>query len=133
MSDTRRSRKVARAKAELERVDKELEALQRRRKDSPELPALMARAKARYGRFQPAVAVADRGYDAANNHQYLRRRRRLGSHCLRGVKPITIHALMSTLRLAGYRPGQGASRPAGGYAPDGKERGLTPDCPAMPP
>ena len=44
-----------------------------RRNDSPELPALMARAKARYGWFQPAVAVADRGYDAASNHQYLHR------------------------------------------------------------
>lgn len=43
-----------------------------RRNDSPELPALLARAKARYGRFQPAVAIADRGYAAANNHQYLR-------------------------------------------------------------
>ena len=44
-----------------------------RRNDSPELPALMARAKARHGWFQPAVAVADRGYDAASNHQYLYR------------------------------------------------------------
>ena len=44
-----------------------------RRNDSPELPALMERAKARYGWFQPAVAVADRGYDAASNHRYLHR------------------------------------------------------------
>ena len=44
-----------------------------RRNDSPELPALMERAKARHSWFQPAVAVADRGYDAASNHQYLYR------------------------------------------------------------
>ena len=44
-----------------------------RRNDSPELPALMARDKARHSWFQPAVALADRGYDAASNHQYLRR------------------------------------------------------------
>ena len=44
-----------------------------RRNDSPELPALMERAKARYGWFLPAIAIADRGYDAASNHQYLHR------------------------------------------------------------
>lgn len=44
-----------------------------RRNDSPELPALMERAKARHSWFQPAVAVANRGYAAASNHQYLRR------------------------------------------------------------
>ena len=44
-----------------------------RRNDSPELPALMARAKARHSWFQPTIAVADRGYDAASNHQYQRR------------------------------------------------------------
>ena len=44
-----------------------------RRNDSPELPALIARAKARHSWFQPAVAVADRGYAAASNHQYRRR------------------------------------------------------------
>ena len=41
------------------------------RNDSPELPPLVERAKAQYEWFQPAVAIADRGYDAASNHQYL--------------------------------------------------------------
>ena len=44
-----------------------------RRNDCPELPALIERAKARHSWFQPAVAIADRGYDAASNHPYLHR------------------------------------------------------------
>ncbi len=43
------------------------------RNDSPELPPLVAPAKDQYQWFQPAVAIADRGYAAAGNHQYLYR------------------------------------------------------------
>jgi hypothetical protein len=41
------------------------------RNDSPELPALIERAKATYDWFSPEVAIADRGYDSAANHQTL--------------------------------------------------------------
>ena len=41
------------------------------RHDSPELPPLVAKAKGMYDWLKPKVAVADRGYDAASNHQAL--------------------------------------------------------------
>ena len=41
------------------------------RNDSPELLPLVEQAKAQYDWFQPDIAIADRGYDAASNHQYL--------------------------------------------------------------
>ena len=39
--------------------------------DSPELPAVIERTKALLPWFNPKVAIADRGYDALSNHQYL--------------------------------------------------------------
>ncbi len=39
--------------------------------DSPELPCIMNQAYDRYDWFKPAVAMADRGYDAADNFKYL--------------------------------------------------------------
>ena len=42
-----------------------------KRNDSPELPAVIARAEALYSWFKPSVVVADRGYDSMANHEYL--------------------------------------------------------------
>ena len=42
-----------------------------KRNDSPELPRVIERAKALFPWFRPQAAVADRGYDAASNHEYL--------------------------------------------------------------
>ncbi len=42
-----------------------------KRNDSPELPKVMEKAKALYSWFKPSVALADRGYDATSNHEYL--------------------------------------------------------------
>ena len=44
------------------------------RNDSPELPRLMDHAKNVLPWLQPRVAIADRGYDAASNHEYLYQR-----------------------------------------------------------
>ena len=44
------------------------------RNDSPELPRLMDHAKNVLHWLQPRVAIADRGYDAASNHEYLHQR-----------------------------------------------------------
>lgn len=41
------------------------------RSDSPELPPLIDHAMTQYDWFHPKVAVADRGYDSATNHQAL--------------------------------------------------------------
>lgn len=41
------------------------------RNDSPLLPPLVERAKGQYNWFAPKVAIADRGYDAASNHEAL--------------------------------------------------------------
>ena len=41
------------------------------RNDSPELPAVMDQAFATYDWFAPQVALADRGYDAKTNFEYL--------------------------------------------------------------
>ena len=45
-----------------------------KRNDSPELPAVIARAEALYPWFRPAVAIADRGYDSKTNHEHLHRK-----------------------------------------------------------
>ena len=42
-----------------------------KRNDSPELPPLVNHAKSLHSWFQPEVAIADRGYDSAANHQAL--------------------------------------------------------------
>ena len=42
-----------------------------KRNDSPELPQVIEHAEALYPWFQPSVAIADRGYDSASNHEYL--------------------------------------------------------------
>ena len=42
-----------------------------KRNDSPELPAVIARAEALYPWFKPSVVIADRGYDSTANHEYL--------------------------------------------------------------
>ena len=42
-----------------------------KRSDSPELPAVIARAEALYPWFKPSVVVADRGYDSMANHEWL--------------------------------------------------------------
>ena len=42
-----------------------------KRNDSPELPKVMEKAKALYSWFKPSAALADRGYDATSNHEYL--------------------------------------------------------------
>ena len=42
-----------------------------KRSDSPELPAVIARAEALYPWFRPSAVIADRGYDSAANHQHL--------------------------------------------------------------
>ena len=42
-----------------------------KRNDSPELPAVIARAEALYPWFSPSAVVADRGYDSMANHEWL--------------------------------------------------------------
>ena len=42
-----------------------------KRSDSPELPAVMDKAQETYDWFKPTVAIADRGYDAKSNFEYL--------------------------------------------------------------
>ena len=42
-----------------------------KRSDSPELPRVIEHAEALYPWFQPKAVMADRGYDAISNHQYL--------------------------------------------------------------
>ena len=42
-----------------------------KRNDSPELPAVIARAEALYLWFKPSAVVADRGYDSVANHEHL--------------------------------------------------------------
>ena len=42
-----------------------------KRNDSPELPAVIARAEALYPWFKPSAVVADRGYDSMTNHEWL--------------------------------------------------------------
>ena len=42
-----------------------------KRNDTLELPAVIERAEALYPWFQPSVAIADKGYDSASNHEYL--------------------------------------------------------------
>ena len=44
------------------------------RNDSPELPSVIEHTKALLPWFKPKVAIADRGYDALSNHEYLHRR-----------------------------------------------------------
>ena len=43
------------------------------RNDSPVLPTVIRRAQEQFDWFRPKVVIADRGYDSANNHQYLHR------------------------------------------------------------
>ena len=42
-----------------------------KRNDTLELPAVIERAEALYPWFRPSVAIADKGYDSASNHDYL--------------------------------------------------------------
>ena len=42
------------------------------RHDSPELPTVFAKTESLYPWFHPSVVIADRGYDAAANHEFLR-------------------------------------------------------------
>ena len=42
-----------------------------KRNDSPELPAVIARAEALYAWFKPSAVIADRGYDSTANHEHL--------------------------------------------------------------
>ena len=42
------------------------------RNDSPELPAVFAKTESLYPWFHPSVVIADRGYDSATNHEFLR-------------------------------------------------------------
>ena len=42
-----------------------------KRNDSPELPAVITRAKALYPWFEPSAVIADRGYDSTANHEHL--------------------------------------------------------------
>ena len=42
-----------------------------KRNDSPELPAVIARAEALYAWFKPSAVIADRGYDSTANHKHL--------------------------------------------------------------
>ena len=42
-----------------------------KRNDSPELPAVVAKAEARFPWFRPTAVIADRGYDSRANHAYL--------------------------------------------------------------
>ena len=44
------------------------------RSDSPELPMVIEHTKALLPWFKPKVTIADRGYDAQSNHEYLHRR-----------------------------------------------------------
>ncbi len=48
--------------------------------ESPRLPELVDRARGMYEWFMPEVAIADRGYDSAANHQFL--------WLDRGIKPV---------------------------------------------
>ena len=61
------------------------------RNDSPELPAVMDQAFAAYDWFAPRVTLADRGYDALKNFEYL--------YLRRGIDPII------RIRRPGYRDG----------------------------
>ena len=115
--------------------------------DSPMLPVVMGLAQVQHGWFWPGAVMADRGYDAASNHEYLlaqgilpiiqirrnaktknvrmngalprdserweelytkrqaiervfksmKESRRLEQHCVRGLRQITLHSLMSVL------------------------------------
>ena len=42
------------------------------RNDSPELPMVVAKTESLYPWFHPSVVIADRGYDSAANHEFLR-------------------------------------------------------------
>ena len=42
------------------------------RNDSPVLPAVFAKTESLYPWFHPSVVIADRGYDSAANHEFLR-------------------------------------------------------------
>ena len=42
-----------------------------KRNDSPELPAVIARAETLYPWFKPSAVIADRGYDSTANHEHL--------------------------------------------------------------
>ena len=42
-----------------------------KRNDSPELPAVIAEARALYPWLEPKAVIADRGYDSAANHRFL--------------------------------------------------------------
>ena len=42
------------------------------RNDSPELPAVFAKTESLYPWFHPSAVIADRGYDSAANHEFLR-------------------------------------------------------------
>ena len=48
-----------------------------KRHESPELPKLVERAKRTHPWLAPEVAMADRGYDSAANHQFLWFKRRI--------------------------------------------------------
>ena len=61
------------------------------RNDSPELPAVMGQAFETYEWFAPQVALADRGYDAKSNFEYL--------YLQHGIDPV-IH-----IRKPGYTDG----------------------------
>ena len=65
------------------------------RHDSPELPPLVDKARGMYDWFAPKVAVADRGYDAASNHQEL---------VDRGIIPV-IHMRKPSSRTNGLHKG----------------------------
>ena len=45
-----------------------------KRNDSPVLPNVIAKAKSLYRWFRPRAVIADRGYDATSNHEYLHER-----------------------------------------------------------
>ena len=57
-----------------------------KRSDSPELPAVIARAEALYPWFKPSAVIADRGYDSTANHEHLN---------WKGIVPV-IHIRRST-------------------------------------
>ena len=46
-----------------------------KRSDSPELPAVIARAEALYPWFRPSAVIADRGYDGKPNNEWFKRER----------------------------------------------------------
>ena len=64
------------------------------RNDSPELPNIIAKAESLYSWFRPEAAMADRGYDALSNHEYL---------WGKGILPI-----IPTRRKGGRRPKGGS-------------------------